>query len=40
MTETKVGTKLRCGSCGTEFVVIKPPSAPPECCGQPMQEPS
>ena len=31
-----VGTRLRCESCGTEIVVVKPSIGPIACCEQPM----
>jgi hypothetical protein len=31
---TKVGTRLRCPTCGTEVIVVKAPTAPLSCCGQ------
>jgi hypothetical protein len=38
MSDTKVavGTRLRCGSCGSELVVVRPPAAVTRCCGAPM----
>jgi ribosomal protein S27E len=35
---TKVGSRLRCPSCGTEVIVVKAPTAPMSCCGQPLAE--
>jgi hypothetical protein len=31
---TKVGSRLRCLTCGTEVIVVKAPTAPMSCCGQ------
>ena len=30
----KVGSKIRCGKCGTEVVVVKAPATPIRCCGE------
>ena len=35
-TAPGAGTRLRCASCGTEIVVVKPPTGPLACCGEPM----
>jgi hypothetical protein len=36
MTAPAAGQRLRCASCGTEIIIVKAPSAPLSCCGQPM----
>jgi len=38
MTDTKVavGTRLRCGVCGSELVVVRPPAKVTRCCGAQM----
>jgi desulfoferrodoxin-like iron-binding protein len=35
---TKVGSRLRCQTCGTEVIVVKASTAPLTCCGQPLVE--
>jgi desulfoferrodoxin-like iron-binding protein len=35
-TAAAAGTRLRCTSCGTEVVVVKPATGPLACCGRPM----
>jgi desulfoferrodoxin-like iron-binding protein len=35
-TSAPAGTRLRCTSCGTEVVVVKPATGPLTCCGEPM----
>jgi len=35
-TEIKAGTRLRCESCSSEIIVIKPAEAVLECCGKPL----
>lgn len=32
----RTGSRLRCTVCGTEIVVVRPPSAGLVCCGAPM----
>jgi len=32
----KVGTRYRCASCGSEFVVVRAPASTPHCCGRPL----
>ena len=32
-----VGTRLRCESCGTEIVVVKPSAGPISCCEESMK---
>jgi hypothetical protein len=32
------GTRLRCASCGTEIVVVKPATGPLTCCSQPLTD--
>ena len=39
MDDLKVGTRLHCGRCGTEVIVIKAPAATPTCCGEPLKGP-
>jgi hypothetical protein len=34
---TKVGTRLQCGTCGTEIIVVKATDAEVVCCGAPMK---
>jgi hypothetical protein len=36
MTPTAAGTRLRCGSCGTEIIVVKTADDAISCCGAPM----
>jgi hypothetical protein len=36
MQNVAPGTRLRCSSCATEIVVVKPATGPLGCCGQPM----
>jgi hypothetical protein len=37
----KPGTKLGCGACGTEVILVRPgDGAAPTCCGQPLQDPA
>jgi hypothetical protein len=33
MNVSKAGDRLRCENCGTEIIVVKPPSGPVSCCG-------
>ena len=33
----KVGSKIRCGKCGTEVVVVKAPATPIRCCGKDLE---
>jgi hypothetical protein len=40
MAEMKPGERLRCASCGTQAVVIKPDGPVPHCCGQEMENSS
>jgi hypothetical protein len=35
---TKVGSRLRCPTCGTEVIVVKAPTTPISCCGQVLAE--
>ena len=35
----KAGVRLKCGECGTEVVVVKVPTGPLACCGQPLGGP-
>ena len=35
-TTPRAGTRLRCATCGTEIVVVKPATGPLACCGEPM----
>ncbi|MER7007871.1 hypothetical protein ABT297_33175 [Dactylosporangium sp. NPDC000555] len=35
-TTVAVGTRLRCASCGSELVVVRPPAGVTRCCGAPM----
>lgn len=35
-TAAPAGTRLRCATCGTEIVVVKPATGPLACCGRPM----
>jgi len=35
---TKVGSRLRCQTCGTEVIVVKAPTGPIACCDAPMSE--
>jgi hypothetical protein len=32
------GTRLRCASCGTEIVVVKPATGPLTCCSRPLTD--
>ena len=32
------GTRLRCSSCSTEIVVVKPATGPLTCCSRPMTD--
>lgn len=34
----KVGTKFKCSSCHSEFIVIKGASGNLACCGKPVEE--
>jgi len=34
----KVGTRLACGQCGTEIIVVKATDTSVSCCGAPMAE--
>jgi Desulfoferrodoxin, N-terminal domain len=36
----KLGTRLRCETCGGELMVTKGGEGSAECCGQPMQLPA
>jgi hypothetical protein len=36
MTQTAVGARLRCGTCGTEIIVVKGTDEEIACCGEPM----
>jgi len=36
MAETAVGTRLRCGRCGTEIIVVKGTDDTISCCNEPM----
>jgi hypothetical protein len=36
MAEAAVGSRLRCGECGTEIIVVKATEAEVSCCGAPM----
>jgi hypothetical protein len=36
----KPGTKLGCGTCGTEVIVVRPGDDTPTCCGEPLQDPA
>jgi hypothetical protein len=35
----KPGTKLGCGTCGTEVILVRAADEAPTCCGQPLQVP-
>ena len=32
----KAGTRLQCGTCGSQIIVVKPGEADLVCCGQPL----
>ena len=34
--ELKIGTRLRCGSCGSEAILTKAGDSELSCCGQPL----
>src|SRR2546421_481199 len=34
METPQVGTRHRCGRCGTEVIVVKAPDGPVTCCGE------
>ena len=34
----KIGKKLQCSNCGSEFVVTKSGEGEVNCCGKPMKE--
>ena len=36
MDVLKPGTKLSCGSCGTEVILVRVADDRPSCCGEPM----
>jgi hypothetical protein len=40
MEPPTTGTKLTCSACGTQVVVVRPPSEVPSCCGEPLQGPA
>ena len=40
MEGLKAGTKLGCGTCGTEVILVRTDAAVPSCCGQPLQDPA
>ena len=39
MEGLKPGTKLGCGTCGTEVILVRAADQVPSCCGQPLQDP-
>lgn len=36
--DVKTGTRLRCESCGAEFIVVNPGPAELTCCGTPLTD--
>lgn len=32
------GSRLRCTTCGSEFVIVKPQQPEVSCCGEPLSE--
>jgi ribosomal protein S27E len=36
MAGTTVGARLRCGTCGTEIIIVKAAGTDVSCCGAPM----
>jgi hypothetical protein len=40
MDAPRAGQRLRCGTCGTEIVIVKASGEHPRCCGELMSDPS
>ena len=35
--DVKAGTRLQCGSCGSQIIIVKPGGPELECCGKPLE---
>lgn len=35
--QVKAGTRMQCGSCGSQVIIVKPGEPELECCGRPLE---